>query len=62
MEESQTVQPLDAPRPDFNPRRSVVKDITELCDVILDANDPDFAEQFREAVGAKVRTPQESDR
>jgi hypothetical protein len=30
-----------------------VKDILDKCDVILDANDPDFAEQFAEAIGAK---------
>lgn len=41
-----------------------MKDITDMCDVILDANDPDFAEQFREAVGAtpgealQIITPQ----
>jgi hypothetical protein len=29
------------------------KDILDKCDVILDAGDPDFAEQFREAIGAK---------
>lgn len=28
------------------------KDIIDKCDVILDASDPDFAEQFREAIGA----------
>lgn len=28
------------------------EELLEKCDVILDANDPDFAEQFREAIGA----------
>jgi hypothetical protein len=40
------------------------KDILDKCDVVLDANDQDFAEQFREAIGAKpgetieIMTPQ----
>lgn len=29
------------------------KDIIDKCYVILDASDPDFAEQFTEAIGAK---------
>jgi hypothetical protein len=42
----------------------MTKDILDLCDVIIDANDPDFAEQLREAVGAapgepiEIMTPQ----
>lgn len=42
----------------------MTKDILDMCDVILDANDPDFAEQLREAIGAKpgetieIMTPQ----
>src|SRR6266704_1965143 len=41
-----------------------MKDILDKCDVILDASDPDFADQFREAVGLKpgekleITTPQ----
>lgn len=31
-----------------------MKSILDKCDVILDANDPDFAEQFREAVGLEL--------
>lgn len=40
------------------------KDILEMCDVVLDSSDPDFAEQLREAIGAKpgetieIMTPQ----
>jgi hypothetical protein len=30
-----------------------MKDLIDKCDVVLDANDPDFAEQFRAAIGAK---------
>lgn len=30
-----------------------MKDILDKCDVILDASDSDFAEQFAEAIGAK---------
>jgi hypothetical protein len=30
-----------------------MKDILDKCDVVLDANDPDFADQLREAIGAK---------
>lgn len=39
-------------------------ELLDKCDVILDANDPDFAEQLREAIGAKpgetieIMTPQ----
>lgn len=36
-----------------------MKDILDKCDVILDAGDPDFAEQFREAVGLKPGEPLE---
>lgn len=40
------------------------KDILDKCDVILDASDPDFAEQFAEALGVQpgetveIMTPQ----
>jgi hypothetical protein len=30
-----------------------MKDILDKCDVVLDAGDPDFADQLREAIGAK---------
>lgn len=36
-----------------------MKDLIDKCDVILDANDSDFAEQFREAIGAEPGEPVE---
>jgi hypothetical protein len=36
-----------------------MKDILDKCDVVLDANDPNFAEQFREAVGLEPGKPLE---
>ena len=30
-----------------------MKDILDKCDVVLDASDPDFAEQFAEAIGTQ---------